>query len=234
LIKEIKSEQRHGTVAKFYQIRDRIFVLTFNPEFKRLNIQSPIKSKLLEPWVIDRKLNAIIVVGSPDPHGPWKARASDSCCAIDFALFLGTFTDGKNIPNYKLDVEVREKDLNENLILIGGPMVNLITQKVNPKLPIYIDLNGEKNIVSKISGKNYIEEESGLIAVIDNPWNSKKKILVLAGKRFQGTRSAVIAWIKYLDKIAKGNKFKPKIIARIVKGYDLDGDGIIDSAEILE
>ncbi|MCJ7817200.1 MAG: S-layer protein [Candidatus Aenigmarchaeota archaeon] len=236
LIREVKRERRHGTVAVFYQTKDYAFGFRMRktPEFETLNISSPKHSKLMEPFVSEGRMNSKIIVGSPDQHGPWKARASDSCCAIDFALFLGAFTDGTGTPNYKLDTEIREKDLKGNLILIGGPTANMITNKVNSKLPIHIDLKNDVKIFSTLSKKSYAEDENGLIVSIQNPWDKKSRILVVAGKRFQGTRAAIIALITKAEKVFSGNKYEKSVMAKVVRGYDMDGDGIIDSAEILE
>ena len=235
LIKEIRTEQRHGALAKFYQSAQESFALASdNVSFSRLSIKSPEKSRLLHPFIDNGKLNATIVVGSPDPHGPWKSRASDACCAIDFALFLGAFTAGENLPNYRLDVEVREKTMKGNMILIGGPTANMITMKYNKNFPIYIDADHDKNIVSTLSKKTYTAEDCGIVSIIDNPRNPNAKIFMLAGKRFAGTRATILAVIKRLDEFLEGNKFDRSIKSRVVKGYDMDGDGVIDSAEFLE
>ncbi len=235
LIRELRTEQRHGAVAKFFQATHNAFALTTGDvPFQSLSIKSPVKSKLLFPFVQEGRLNATIVVGSPDPHGPWKARASDACCAIDFALFLGAFSSGERLPNYRLDIEVREREMRGNLVLIGGPTVNMITRRVNKKLPIYIDAAHDKNIVSTLSKKTYTAEDCGIIDIIDNPKNRKAKILVLAGKRFAGTRAAVLALVNRMEDVFKGNKWDKSVKCRVVKGYDMDGDGIIDTAEFLE
>jgi hypothetical protein len=235
LIRECRTEQRHGTIAKFYQASKGAFAIKpSNIKFSRLGMKSPVKSRLLAPFIEEGKLNATIIVGSPDPHGPWKARASDACCAIDFALFMGAFTKGEKLPNYKLDIEVRDKDLRGNLVLIGGPTVNMITKRFNKKLPVYIDASHQMNIVSTISKKTYTAEDIGIINVIENPKNSDARILVLAGKRFPGTRAAVLAWVKSLDVALQGNKWDKSVKSRVVKGYDMVGDGIIDTAEFIE
>jgi hypothetical protein len=238
LIKEVSVEARGGATARFYQARYSSFCVSLGdaPAQRELNISSPAHLRLLRPFIEDGNLNTKIIVGSPDPHGPWKARASDSCCAIDFALFMGAFTSGKQVPNYKLDTEVREKDLKGNLILIGGPTVNMITRRINNVLPVFIDLTGNAKIKSSLTGKTYEDDEVGMIVIIDNPWDRKRgsKILVIAGNRFQGTRSAILAWIKNLDNIMAGNINDKRVIAKVVKGYDMDGDGVIDNSEILE
>ncbi|RLJ09466.1 MAG: hypothetical protein DRP15_03685 [Candidatus Aenigmatarchaeota archaeon] len=234
-LKEVKKEQRKGTVARFYQIKNPAFgFVVDNLQEEEIEIPSPVFAEYMKPFISKGRLKARIIVGSPDPHGPWNARASDSSCAIDLALFLGAFTSGRDIPNYRLDTEVRENDLKGNLILVGGPVANMITQKINDSLPVYIDVNGDRRIVSKISGRSYQDDEYGMIAITENPWNPDSKILVLAGKRFQGTRAAVISLIKNPEKTLQGNKFDKNIIARVIRGQDLDGDGTIDNAEIVE
>jgi len=236
LIHEVKRERRHGTMAVFYHVKDYAFGFRMakTPATQEMKISSPKHSKLMEPFVSQGKLNAKIIVGSPDPHGPWKARASDSCCAIDFALFLGAFTDGTATPNYKLDTEVRERDLKGNLILIGGPTANMITNRINSRLPVYLSMKHDVKIFSTLSRKAYGEDENGLIVSVQNPWDKKSRILVVAGKRFQGTRAAIIALITKAERVFSGNKYDKSVTAKVVRGYDMDGDGIIDSAEILE
>ncbi len=235
LIEELKTEQRHGALARFYQARPEAFALASeNVPFQKLSIKSPVKSRLLGPFIEDGRLNATIVVGSPDPHGPWKARASDACCAIDFALFLGSYSSGEKLPNYRLDIEVREKDLKGNMVLIGGPTVNMVTKDINKKLPIYIDADLDRNIVSTLSKKTYTADDCGIVNIIENPWNPKARIMALAGKRFPGTRAAVIAVVNHLEEFMEGNANDPKVKSRVVKGFDMDGDGIIDTAEFLE
>lgn len=236
LIREVRRERRHGTMAVFYQAKDCAFGFRMakTQGSQEMKISSPKRSKFMEPFVSGGRLNSRIIVGSPDPHGPWKARASDACCAIDFALFLGAFTDGTGTPNYKLDTEIREKDLRGNLILIGGPAANMITNRINSKMPISIQMKNDVKIFSSLSKRSYSEDENGLIAVIPNPWDKKSKILVIAGKRFQGTRAAILALIAKPERVFSGNKYDRSAMAKVVRGYDMDGDGTIDTAEILE
>jgi DNA-binding transcriptional ArsR family regulator len=236
LISEVRREPRKGTIARFYQLRDHAFGISLPdiPGEKEIAIPPLGNFRLLEPFVRRNLMNSRIIVGSPDPHGPWKARASDSCCAIDFALFLGAFTSGPASPNYKLDTEVRDSDLRGNLILIGGPTANMITGRANDRLPVRFDLEGKVRIHSELSKKSYPEEEHGLVAIVQNPWDRKSRVMVLAGNRFQGTRAAILACIQSMEKIMEGNRFSKETKARVVKGFDVDGDGIIDSADILE
>jgi hypothetical protein len=233
LIEEVGREQRHGTLAKFYMVTDGAYSLVVNKsQFKRTGVFKPPYG--FEPFVKNGKLNARIVVGSPDPHGPFRARASDSCCAIDFALFLGSLSGNINIPNYKLDVELRDKDLKGNIISIGGPTVNMITRRLNERLPIYFNMEKDIHVCSRLSGKVYTEDEIGIITITDNPFDKQGKVLVIAGKRFQGTRAAVLGFISSFEKIMEGNRFDRNVVAKVIRGYDMDSDGVVDRVEILE
>jgi hypothetical protein len=152
-------------------------------------------------------------------------------------MFLGQFIKDSKIPYYKLDTQVREKDLKKNIILIGGPKTNIIADKINKKLPIYYDYSEEFlqwNIVSSISKTVYREAQIGFVTRIPNPFSEDKEILIFSGKGFRGTRAAVLAFVTHLKKIMKGNSADPNIIANVVHGIDVDSDGIIDEVEFLE
>jgi len=233
LVEEVRSEKRKGTLAKFYQTKEKAFVFKIGEaKWEKFESFVPSLKKSMEPFIRNGKIDFTIVIGSPDPHGPWKERALDSPAAIDLALFLGSFA--KNVtPNYKLDIEIREKDMKNNLILVGGPVVNMITRKLNKLMPINFDVN-RRDIISKISKNIYRDDQFGMINLIENPWNRSKKILIFAGKRFPGTRAAILAFINDPEKIMKGNRFDHSKISRVVRGYDMDGDGIIDGFEIME
>jgi DNA-binding transcriptional ArsR family regulator len=232
IIKLEEKVERVGAVAKIYSFPSPyISVKIFDSD--GFEIKSKIKeSEFFKPFVENGKLNATIVVGSPDPHGKYGAQASDGSAAIDLALFLGTFLESSSL-NYKIDTQVREEDLQKNLILIGGPKANILIDKINDKLPIYFDTKHDFNIISTLSKNIYTEDDVGIIIKTESPFAKGKEVLVLSGRRFKGTRAAIVAIVKHLKKISEGNKFD-KTIARVVRGIDRDSDGIIDDVEILE
>ena len=232
IIKVVKKETKQGATANFYALTEPAFVIKFK-DFETTSKIAQIKneSEFLEPFIKDGQLDALIIVGSPDPHGLDKARSRDGYYGIDLALFLGTFLNYVPMFNVKLDTEVRETDLENNLILIGGPITNKITERVNPKLPIRFE-NG--NIKSTISNETYPQDECGLTVKTKSPFNKDKYVLVVAGKRFSGTRAAIIAFLKGFKKITQGNIHNPSIKAKVVEGIDLDSDGIIDDVEFRE
>jgi predicted DNA-binding transcriptional regulator len=222
IIKVIGKEAHGGTVAKIYALVKPSFFV----KFKEMEIVKRIpksENEFLEPFIHDSKFDAKIVVGSPDPHGPERARSRDISYAIDLAMFFGTFINKFDKSCIALDIELHKHDLDNNLILIGGPVTNKITKMINNKLPIRFD--EKKNIYSAITRKTYKEDECGLIVKTTNPFYNKKKILVIAGKRFSGTRAAILAFLQKFDEIKKNS---------VVIGIDNDFDGIIDSVKILE
>lgn len=232
IISVVKKETKQGAVANYYALTQPSFIFRFK-DFEKTNKITQIKedTTYLSPFIKDGQLNALIVVGSPDPHGPDKARSRDGYYGMDLALFLGTFLHYVPQFNVKLDTEVREKDLQNNIILIGGPIVNKVTEKINDKLPILFK-NG--NITSTLTGETYPQDECGMIVKAKNPLHKEKSILVVAGNRFSGTRAAIIAFLKHFDKLQKGNVHNVSIKANVVEGMDMDSDGIVDDVEFRE
>ena len=235
IVDVIREEGKKGAVARYYSVEKPSVVVNFKPLEPTPQIFQKSESAFLEPIVKDGKLNALIIVGSPDPHGPEKARSRDGYYGMDLALFLGTFLSYIPKLYVKLDTEVRESDLkNNNLIIIGGPVVNRILGEVNSKLPIRFDRDEHFAVKSTLSSTTYPNDECGFIVKAKSPYNPEKTILVVAGKRHSGTRAAIVAFVKHFDEISSGNVRNRKIHAKVVEGVDLDSDGIIDDAEIRE
>ncbi len=236
IIEVSKAGTVQGAKASYYALSKPAFVVRFGDFEQGRPVPSAgvPESSFLEPFVEGGRLNACIIVGSPDPHGPEKARSRDGYYAVDFGLFLGTYLNSIDSLNVKLDTEARAEDLQKNIILIGGPVINTVTSKINSRLPVRFDKASNWGIVSKISGKSYPADEAGIIVKAKNPFNPKKQVLVIAGKRHSGTKAAMIAFIKKFNEIALGNIYNHSIAAKVVEGVDIDSDGIVDSAEILE
>jgi len=165
---------------------------------------------------------------------PCRGRSRDGYYAADLALFLGTFLNYIPGLHVRLDTEVRSEELKKNLILVGGPVINTVTGKINSQLPIRFDPRNHNNIKSMLSGATYSTDEAGIIVKAENPFNTKKHILLIAGKRHAGTRAVIVALIKHFNEIIKGNRNDRGVFARVVEGVDLDSDGIVDDVEILE
>lgn len=130
----------------------------------------------------------------------------------------------------KLDVDIDMK-ISGNLIIVGGPVTNLLCAKLNDFLPAKFSDEKPWGIITKKD--TYTDENIGLIAKIPNPYNPEYKILVIAGIRFTGTKAAVMALTRHTKQVLSRFSGQKEFYA-IVQGFDLDGDGKIDSIELLE
>jgi DNA-binding transcriptional ArsR family regulator len=222
-----------GTTAKSYAPKGMNFC--FELDFKGRHIRELQKEAdtaldlFLEPFVSRGRLNSKIVVGSPDPHGPFKARARDGHYAIDLALYLGGLCSVPKRFSTMLDVDTDLKG-HGNLILVGGPVTNLAMARVNDHLPARFSDKKPWGIRGK---DTYTDDNIGLIAKIANPHFEKLSILVIAGIRYAGTKSAVLGLTRHSKLILSRYSGQTPFYA-IVQGFDLDGDGRIDSVELLE
>jgi DNA-binding transcriptional ArsR family regulator len=243
-IKVVREEEKKGATAKYYRVTfpamgvELPFGYQKIERFPVTNIDAKMK-QFLSPLIKDCVFDGKIVVGSPDPHGPFKAKARDGHYAAYLTLFLGQFVDLPEDFPIKLDVDVKaEKEENNNLILVGGPGTNLITQELNEFLPIRFNMMPSEHgfllggLVSEKTKKVYTADNIGLIAKISNPWNRKKSVIVLAGNKAVGTKACVLALTKFWKKTL--SKFSEEKFAVVIQGFDLDGDGKVDSIEVLE
>jgi hypothetical protein len=234
LLEVVEKQEIRGTTAKKLSPKKLNFVFSMSKDWRDLNylIEEKDKAviKFLRPFVTKGVLNSHIVVGSPDPHGPHKARARDGHYAIDLALFLGGYCDLEKDFTTKLDVDA-DLEKEKNFILVGGPVTNLLVAKINEFLPAKFSDKKPWGIISKI--KTYTEESQGMICRIPNPYNPDYFIMVIAGIRFIGTKSAVLALTRFTKQVI--NRYTgQKQFYSIVQGFDLDGDGKIDNIEVLE
>jgi DNA-binding transcriptional ArsR family regulator len=236
-----RTVKKRGAMAKYYRADQKAIAIIpklGGEEGLRENLPEQTlgeaSSKLLDPFISHGHLKAHIVLGSPDTHGPFRSRARCGDRATDLALFLGSLLPLTRENNVRLDTEISQQEMQQNLILVGGPKVNTVTMSVNESLPITYELTGHNLMVSRISGRSYPGEDEGAVQSIVNPTNRECRIIVIAGNTYQGTRAAVLGFIKYTDEIAEGNSMNRNVIARVVSGLDVNSDGLIDDIEFLE
>jgi DNA-binding transcriptional ArsR family regulator len=238
--KEVKIK---GGIARYYRLAAPSFGVELPGREERiasLRRMDPKLRSFFDPIIRDAKLDARIVVGCPDPHGPFKARARDGHYGIYLALFLGQWVELPRRFSVKLDIDVKaEKEEGENLILIGGPGTNVITYQVNKHLEQRFNIRRSKfgfllgGLVSKKTGNVYVADPVGVVAKLRNPFNKKKSIIVLAGNRSVGTKACILAITKFWKKTLKSYEGEESWSC-VLQGFDLDGDGKIDSIEVLE
>ena len=240
-----REEKKKGATAKYYKTVSPAFGIEFPDGYKAiqnfclLSIDKQLQDFFKE-FISNGVFDGKIVVGSPQPHGPFKTSARDGHYAAHLALFIGQFAKMPTEFAVKLDVDVKvEKEEKNKLILVGGPGTNLLTQEINEYLPIkFIMQSSEQGFLlgglsSKKTLQVYTSDVSGLIAKIVNPWDKTKRIVVLAGNKAVGTKACVLAltnfWKKTLEKYKGEDTF-----AVVIHGFDLDGDGKVDSIEVNE
>ncbi len=242
LIEVEKTEEKFGALAKYFKAKFNVVSLSAGKktqkdfEFSGTEKKTKKIQELFFPFIEKGKFNAKVIVGSPDPHGEFKARARDAFLAAELSAFFGVLSGKISYPMVFLDTELKSiKNENSNLVIIGGILTNTLTKEINSKLNAqFIPFGGHWIIKSNASKKEFNEDAVGFIEVLRHPFFARKKIMVIAGNRNAGTKAAIIALIRHSDKVLKANSFNEKIQSKIVEGIDFDGDGIIDDAEIKE
>ncbi len=239
-------KKKKGAIAKYYRTVSPAFGVEFPEGYKVMSrpsllgvsrqVQEFFKEFINEQGAFEGK----IVVGSPTPHGPFKTSARDGHYAAHLTFFLGQFVKMPEEFAIKLDVDVKaEKEEKNNLVLVGGPGTNLLTQELNEYLPIRFSMQSSAQgylfggLISQKTRLVYTADVAGLIAKIPNPWDNTKRVIVLAGNKAVGTKACVLAltnfWKKTLQAYHNEEGF-----AAVIQGYDLDGDGKVDSIEVPE
>ena len=238
-ISQVETSFVRGGTAKLYKTEFAAFGIEMNwgeKKFETVNgkINRNVQT-FFEDFIDDGLFNGTIVVGAPDPHGPYRSSARDGHYAVQLAFFLGSFCGLPQNFVVKLDVDAKSEKISRtvNIISIGGPGTNIITSEFNRYLPIRFD---ETNFWSGLiapHGRTHTLDNHGLIAKIRNPYSEKVNIVIIAGVRSAGTKSAVIALTNHGNEILK--KFNQENNwALVVQGFDMDSDGKIDTIDIVD
>ncbi|MFH1785092.1 MAG: S-layer protein [Candidatus Micrarchaeota archaeon] len=215
-------EEKNGGIAKKYIAKAQSFAMVVDDNGWR-DSTPPLKDTppILKPFFEEGVFSGLMVVGSPEPHGKHRARASEFGM-LELSMLFGRYA-APIFPIYKLDTQITELDKKKNLILAGGPKVNTLVAEINNKLPIRFTRDNAE-VYSTNAGKAY-SGNIGVIELIKSPFASSRKVLVIGGLNQHGTRAAVLAMIKNIDKIQE---------TRVVEGFDENGDGQVDTVEFLE
>lgn len=199
---------------------------------KEQNISDEGTAKFYRRFIKDGKFDGYIVVGSPDPHGEYKSIARDAHFALYLAMFIGQFCElPKDFP-IVLDTDVISRNLfKQNLIVVGGPVTNLITRDVNNFMPLKFEK--EEGWGLKDKEGVHTRDYEGTVEKIRNPFDKTKEIIVIGGIRNIGTLSAILAATRFSKLTFRSYNDEPSWSV-LVRGYDIDGDGEIDSIETVK
>ncbi len=171
------------------------FILTLLND--KSNLDESVYNKLIFPrFCTSHSFEARIIVGSSVPHGHYDAISRDGHLVGELCWYLGShLASTVQTPVSELvitDLEyISKKSLPpKNLILIGGHITNDLTAYYNKTLKQKFNVYFTEN---KIVSENdeFSEPSQALIAVFRNPHHTNKWVLILAGVRSLGTKSAI-------------------------------------------
>ena len=237
IVKPIGTEKRYGMTAKIFSMTCPVIATKLyedgRPLKKTATAKDPNTMKFFYPFIEDGKLNAMIIIGDTYSHGRFDSESTEGPYTFELGILLGNLLSNLKFPHYKFDTEVTKEDLKENLIVIGNIKTNILVDKLNGHLPVYFDEENKFYITSKKTGAFYDDARVGIITKIRSPFEKNKKVLLLGGRGRRGTQAAILACTKHFQKIAKNlNEDGDAVI--VVKGFDRDGDKVIDDIVVLE
>ena len=232
ILKLERSEARYGMTAKIYSLVSPVVATKLYDEVQTAKNTIKIKNQnfldFMYPFILDDCLNAKIVIGDTNPHGRFDISSNEGPHIIDFSVLLGNQLNTLVFPFYKLDTEVSEKDLKENLILFGNPKSNTIIDTINSTKKYFVDGG-----IASGNGKIYSNPLTGIIVKTENPFNKNKKLLLIGGIGRRGLKGAIIAITQNLHELMI-NFDKTQNFLHVTEALDKKGDGRIDAVKIME
>jgi DNA-binding transcriptional ArsR family regulator len=237
LVKRVGREVVRGGRADLYALAVDGFAVEFPVAGERFTGPPPtsLSSHLrafLREFISRGEFDGWVVVGSPEPHGPNRTQGRDGHYAIQLGFALGQYVGIPRSFPVKLDVDLKNEKLQRsNLIIVGGPRTNVIAAEINPKLPIKFSEESFWGAVVDEKGTKYLSEREALLVKVRNPWSSDHECIVAAGLSGAGTKAAIIGMTNFADQVLKG--YSGEDYAVVLRGTDIDGDGKVDSVDIL-
>ena len=235
LIHVVREERHQGAVSRVFAPAAEAFGVELQGTGRvRGPTRRPVPERVrafLDPFL---RGGALLVIGSPYQHGPYLTVARDSPQAVRLALFLGGLAGPAPEVLVRQDTEVKAGGIERgNLIVVGGPVANILALDLNPHLRVAFDWAQAWRMRSSLTGREYTEEGVGLLAKIPNPWNPDAEVLLVSGLHYSGTEASVLGLTAFSDRVlrdyAAGREFY-----RVLQGVDRDGDGRTDGVEVLE
>lgn len=238
LLRVVRQEAKRGASARILAPTADAFAILLpgrgNPVASPMFPHAGIVARFLEDFSREGTFRGSIVVGSPYTHGPFNTTARDAQYAVELGFFLGRLFAPPKGAVVRLDTEMKALGPGkEDMILVGGPVANIVTMDLNPHLAVNFDWKQVWRMESSRTRRPYSDEQVGLIAKVRNPWNRARVIVVLSGLHAVGTMAAILGLTHFaeevLDTFVPGEDFY-----RVVAGQDRDGDGRLDAVTVLE
>jgi DNA-binding transcriptional ArsR family regulator len=238
LITRVRSEQIRGGEANLFALASDGYAVEFPVKGEQLpTLRSSGRSKALgrffKEFLDNGEFDGWVVVGSPVEHGAAGTQARDGHYAVQLGFALGQFV---NLPEkfpVKLDVDLKaEKLLSSNLVVVGGPRNNVVAEELNPHLPYKFSQGGFWSAIVDDEGDTHTSELDCLVEKIQNPWDKSKTCVLMAGLTGAGTKAAIIGVCNHAETLFVRYRSGP--FAALLRGVDRDGDGKVDSVEVLK
>ena len=237
LISRVRREHIRGGEANLFTLASDGYAVEFPVKGEPFpTLKSSGRSKALgrffREFVKDGELDGWVVEGSPIQHGSAGTQARDGHYDVQLGFALGQFV---NLPTkfpVKLDVDLRaERLFPSNMIIVGGPRNNVLAEELNPRLPFRFSQGGWGSIVDN-EGKSFGSELDCIVEKVRNPWDPSKTCVIAAGLTGAGTKAAIIGVCNFAEDLFKG--YVGGDFAALLRGADRDGDGKVDSVDVLK
>jgi len=231
LIEQDRTENQSGGEAVYYKPTHKGYILDLGAKDQNIPLpeQNTETLNFLKPLIQDSEMNGSIVVGSAEQHGPDQVQALDGHLAGEIAFKLGNYSRTEK-PVVKLDTEiVGEEDWNQNMLILGGVLTNLVAKKFNESFPAFFPSEEFPYRKLKTPNNSYSEGDIGVIAKTPNPEDREKKIFLIAGIQSKGTEAAVRAF-QDLENVVED--YSAGQFYAVVQGLDLNSDGEIDDYKL--
>lgn len=238
LISRIRSEHIRGGEANLFALAADGYAVEFPVKGESLPVPSSSgRSKALgrffKEFIDSGVFEGWIVVGSPLEHGEAGTQARDGHYAVQLGFALGQFVILPSKFPVKLDVDLRaEKLFESNLVIVGGPRTNVLAEELNPHLKLRFSQGGFWSSIADLEGRNYGSELDCIVEKVRNPWDQTKTCILAAGLTVAGTKAAIIGICNFPDILFQ--KYRSGDYAALLRGVDRDGDGKVDSVEMLK
>jgi len=238
LISRVRSEHIRGGEANLYALASDGYAVEFPVKGEQMpTLKSSSRSKALgrffKEFIDDGEFDGWIVVGSPLQHGEAGTQARDGHYAVQLGFALGQFVTLPSKFPVKLDVDLRaEKLMASNLLIVGGPRTNVVAEELNSHLPIRFSQAGFWSTIVDRDARTYGSELDCIVEKVRNPWDQSKTCVIVAGLTGAGTKAAIIGVCNFAELVFQ--KYMTGDFAALLRGADRDGDGKVDSVEVLK
>lgn len=240
LVERVSQTTVRGGKAQLYALASDGYAVEFDVRGEEFGAPAGLSrsarlGRFLKEFVSEEgRLDGWIVVGSPEAHGPNRTQGRDGHYAIQLGFALGQFVGLPRTFPVKLDVDLKtEKLQGSNLLVVGGPRTNVISAELNQYMPVRFSEESFFGSIVDASGRKYLSEFDSVLTKIRNPWDPSKVCVIAAGLSGAATKAAVIGMTNMAEHVLAGYNEQAGDFAEVLHGLDMDGDGKVDSVEIL-